>query len=748
MSNRKFILNSVELGRVTLQNDPEGWDSVKKVYTRNMELLGVFRKRTAALKFVGDGLEYCIELEKLKGTEAVMNVVVMQKKDYEDAWELEFEGIGKFNPFDVEWGEDLSPSVSIEFEDSGFHNKFLTRLDMMINTGSETTIEGLNIGTFTPKELQVHQRRIQENNSLRLGVNTHISGTPTPPVDPYIDADGGHTLPVDKISGETEFIQTPIEYLITPAAGLICEFLTQPAAMTIKYRIKATGGVVSLFGDFDMKIGWYLRKFTDSADLSIFTDTTLYEDTIPGIEATEVPFSVDFNATLNITFNVGEAWTIVFTCTQLPSDLGVYRCVYEIADVDISLIQNFDEYVSNAHYRHEFMKRLTQIITDQDDCFRSTVFGRTDIGYVENGKYYNNAIFSGKQLRGFDVFPTWSLKKSLKAVRSIWNTGCGIEKFGSKFKVVVEELPYFFKGTISITLHNVTAVKRSVNEDLTFSEVRVGYEKAEYEQVNGLEEYNNKSVLATFIKSNERVLDLISPERADGYGMEFARRKNILVAGSEDTQYDQEVFVAMVNEEGGVLKTQKDENYDAVENIQSPETATNLDITPQRNLIRNGDWVQGCVAKYPTELLKFISADKDTDLSSTRTGEDSVVEQSSIENQDLLSALWLNKNYMFEAAVTNAQIRTMELEPGSLIKFSPFSRKQTNKYFYGWILEVIVGGKDKKGTFTLLAANINSDRLHIIDPEGTDYEPEIPPVPPQDTDDGGFQYAFEHGLDS
>jgi len=739
LSDRKFILNSTELGRVTLEDDPIGWDSVKKVYSRNMELLGVFRKRTAALKFVGDGLTYCVNLNTLKGTEAVLNIIVMQKKDYEDAWMLEYEGIGKFNPFDLEWDNDLSPSVSIEFEDSGFHNKFLTRLDMMVDTGVTESIEGVALGAMPTKQIQVHQKLIQENNKFVLSANTHYtSGSAAP--DPYIESDFGHAIPIEKTEGDTDFIEAPTDYLLA-SAGLICGFLSQRTAFTIRTNITASGDTTTGLGISPDTVGWYIRKYT--TDIMTFVDIPLHE--ITGMDAGGEPFSANFDVTTNIELDVDQAFTIVFKVSGGTNDY--YEVIYTLCNVDISLIQNFDEYVSNAHYRFEFMKRLTQIITDQVDCFKSTVFGRTSLGYVANGPFYNNAVFSGKQLRGFDSYPTWSLKKSLKSAKSIWNLGCGIEKSGSVFRVVVEELPYFFKGTISITLHNVVGIKRQVNEQLTFSEVRVGYEKAAYEEVNGLEEYNNKSVFATFIKSDTNILDLISPERADGSGMEFARRKSKLFAQSADTQYDQEVFTAMVNEEGGVLKTQKDENYSSVTNIQSPETVANLDITPQRNLIRNGDWVKGCVNKYPTEYLKFISADKVTDLQSVRTGESGVVEQTSIQNSALRSSLWLNHNYLFEAAMTPDQEATMELKPGDLIKFSPFSRQHTRKYYYGWILEVTTGGKERKGNFTLLAANVNSDRLKIIDPDGIDNTFPTTPAPPA-VDEFGFAYAFEHAFES
>jgi hypothetical protein len=747
VSNKKFILNSTELGRVILNDDPIGWDEVKKIYTRNPKYIGVFRKRTAALKFIGDGLQYCIDLFKLRGTEAVLNVVVMEKQDYEDAWVLDFEGVGKFNPFKKEWGEDLSPMLSIEFEDSGFHNKFLTRANKDINIGNQLSIDGVNVGAMPTKKIQVAQRSIKEYNNFVLSVNDKYQFN-MELTDPYIDSYKGHVIPIEKVNGETEFITTPTDYLIeTP--GLICDFVSVPTALKVKYDISGSGHMDTTASAGDNQIGWYVRIFSDN-DLSIYTDTILFE--ILGIPFdANYPFAFDFNGTLDITLAPNQAFTIlgIVDLDRGPSLASPYDIDYDVCNIEIDLIQNFDEYVSDCHYRYEFMQRLVQLATDQIDCFKSSVFGRIENGYVANGKYWNNVLYNGYQVRGFtDRLPVWSFEKSFKSVRSIWNVGCGIEKIGSKYKVVVEEIPYFFRGDIAITLHNVRKVSSDVSEQFTFSEVRVGYEKAEYEEVNGLEEYNNKSIYATYIKSDDNVLDLISPERADGYGREFARRRSVKVAASEDTSYDNELFIDMVVDDGGLLRSEKNENYTDVYNINSPETAANLDITPKRNLLRNGDWVYGCCYKFLDEYLRFLSSDKASDLSTLRTGETTpTVEQESIQNNKLISSLWLNVEDSFEADLTQAQLQDLDKKWMSLIKWSPFSREQTKKYYYGWMLDVSAGGKERSGEFVLLRANVNSDRLKIIDPDGVYQEYPGEPSPPAGGA-GGFEYSFENEMEA
>ena len=363
MSQRKFILNSLQLGRYTLRDDPEGWDSVKKVFTRNLKYIGIFRKRTSNLKFVGDGLQYCVDLYNITGSESVVNIIVMQKKDYEDAWQSEYEGIAKFNPFDLEWDEDLAPSLSVEFEDSGLHNKFLTRCTIDINTGNTKTIEGVDIGEFTTQSIQVHQRRIEETNTFSRYENyIYYAGgfVPTGPPDPIL-SDDGHIVPMNKISGDTDFVKQPDSFLITPMeeASLIVDFTIVPVALTLKYKIVGSGHTQP--GSDSTWLRFVVRKFNDKDDLTDFTDTLLHEVTITPIFFEVASFSWNFEGALDVALNANQAMTIL-AHFELPGGAGPhYDVTYTVADVTISLVQNYDEYVSECHYRYEFFQASLSI---------------------------------------------------------------------------------------------------------------------------------------------------------------------------------------------------------------------------------------------------------------------------------------------------------------------------------------------------------------------------------------------------
>lgn len=732
----RFIISST-LGKVELQDQPQGWDDIKKTLHRNPTYIGVFRKYTAELKFVGDGLLHLNDIRTSLGSEGQFTCTILRKKDYEDKWATEFQGIGKLNPFEVQF-EGTSASVAIQLEDSGFHSKFENLAKTEIDTGRTTSLGGVDMGAFPTKTIQLHQRLLQENNVFELGSVTQYNQEGA---DDFTPAPYGHTVPFEKVSGDTDFVDTPISFDIE-APGLICGFVQTKTAFRISYRITCNGAFLSHSGSGSMT--WVVRKFT--GDLSTSTDTTLHA--ITSDEGQTELYDIDISDTIEVTLDANQAFTILLVFVGGEGTFDVqpqYTTTYTTANLTVELIQFFDEFQTMCHYRHEYMKRLVQLITDQADCFKSSVFGRTDIGYPSTGKYSNNTVMSGLQIRGFeDRFPATSFEKAFTSVRSIWNLGCGIEKINNAFKVVIEELPYFFRGDVSVTLHNVSDI--SVNKaakDFTFSEVKYGYEKSEYEEVNGLEEYNNKCTAATSIKSMANSLNIVSDERADGYGIEFARRLSVKIAGTEDSKYDDDIFTVMVKAEGGLLRPEKGENYAAVQNIAHPESAYNLDITPQRNLLRNGDWISGCVSDYPDDYVRHCTEDKRTDLSSTRTGESAVTEQTDFQNKTLMSSLWKNQLYSFKCALSPSDIDKIETSPYSLVKWSPFSREKTRKYYYGWVLKVEGGGDDRLGTVQLLAANLSSDRLHLIDPEGIHQGDQGSDLPPQDGEEFGFEYVFE-----
>lgn len=65
----------------------------------------------------------------------------------------------------------------------------------------------------------------------------------------------------------------------------------------------------------------------------------------------------------------------------------------------------------------------------------------------------------------------------------------------------------------------------SVNSSLIYTSVKVGYDKQDYDSINGRDEFRFTNEFSTGLKLTDNTLSLISPYRADAYGIEFLVQK-------------------------------------------------------------------------------------------------------------------------------------------------------------------------------------------------------------------------------
>lgn len=119
--------------------------------------------------------------------------------------------------------------------------------------------------------------------------------------------------------------------------------------------------------------------------------------------------------------------------------------------------------------------------------------------------------------------------------------GFGYEIDGDTLRFA--QLPAFFDKTkTAIALSEASDVKIEASGDYAYTGLKIGYDKVDYENLNGRYEVNGTFEYTTGYTSNEdNVLELISPYRADHYGIEFLTWKRW--KDSTDDQSDNDVFV-------------------------------------------------------------------------------------------------------------------------------------------------------------------------------------------------------------
>jgi len=135
-------------------------------------------------------------------------------------------------------------------------------------------------------------------------------------------------------------------------------------------------------------------------------------------------------------------------------------------------------------------------------------------------------------------------------------------------------------------------LKVSVDEDYLFSGVRVGYERKNIENANVRFEFNGIHDYSTDIALNDKILDLVSPYRADCYGIEFLAQERL--KKTTDNKADKDLFLVHVktyteyiNNPGGIGTINF--IYKTVYSVFSGNVLTNILTGHGNNSLFNGN---------------------------------------------------------------------------------------------------------------------------------------------------------------
>lgn len=120
-------------------------------------------------------------------------------------------------------------------------------------------------------------------------------------------------------------------------------------------------------------------------------------------------------------------------------------------------------------------------------------------------------------------------------------------------------------------LENISEFEVSLDSGMVYTSVRVGYNKQDYDSVNGRDEFRFTTEYTTGTKLTDSSLELISPYRADAYGVEFLAQTR--GEDTTDNSSDKDVFFIMVQStDESVLHLERGQT---ITGVISPETMFN-----------------------------------------------------------------------------------------------------------------------------------------------------------------------------
>lgn len=242
------------------------------------------------------------------------------------------------------------------------------------------------------------------------------------------------------------------------------------------------------------------------------------------------------------------------------------------------------------------LNRLLRSITDKNN-----VTGEIATGVDE--RLDMAMIVPAESIRGL---PNAKIYTSYTKFANWMSTEFGFVPVIGDEKVTFVHRDTLFQDTEIKDLQDSTSdLEYNVNAGLVYSRVKVGYDKQDYDSVNGRDEFRFINEYTTGITLTDNVLELVSPYRADAYGMEFLAEKR--GEDTTDSDSDNDIFFVGASLDGEKYKLVRD-GY-TISGVISPSTMFNA-MYSQRFMIEANARYIGAFAN----ALEFTSSDGNSDV--------------------------------------------------------------------------------------------------------------------------------------
>lgn len=625
----KYELYQKDFGTVTIPTDPIDWNSDRKEWARNEDYHGVVAKFSNNLGFINEAADFINMIFGIYDVLGEIKLSKYEKHPETDIWTKTYWGY--LDLFTREIDGDIT---KVKFNSGGLEVDLKAREDESVEIDRLTTIDGKLIGPLVPQVVALNGRKIF------LKSKWEIDPTSTDVIDLSVFSDDGNTrsetegFPFKLTSKSHEEAQSVIfnseGNVNNGSTGMM--FLAQfdrtrtmrIIGTNITFKVNITRGM------FPREYDWAIFRaslviYSDNLNYNVKNRITFVD---PGSNFDSIhnqTFTFSFDQT--VTVEKGDSIALeIYLQSDLKNGLSGKRVTINLSQLGGKLVVDENSYFPASKSKfvlmHELLNRLATICTNKENIFKSDFFGRTDIGYAQDGIAAYNGVSHGFWIRQFDKLPindenkfkpiSTSFKESMQSLSSIWNVALGIETINNRELIRVEDFSYFYTPIVTIKLPNqVSKLKRIVAEKYYYKSVEIGYVKGgEYEEAQGLDEPNCKANYTT-IMNKGKVFTALSPYRADSYGMEFARRKPLSDYSTTDTSYDSDVFVLDLKKGNTAVYQQRlwqDDFLNIPTGIFSPETATNLRLSPINMLYRNSTILSNCLKKYPGEYVRYGSS--------------------------------------------------------------------------------------------------------------------------------------------
>lgn len=734
----RFTLNSETYGALVLERDPAGWKDIEIAFKRSLEYHGVFYEAMAQLEFTCKaGKEYIDRAIEEEGVDSVIEIKIQiacnsvtgsteapdYSIDYSDDYgslisgsgapifETLFEGVLNLSNY-----KQTNNITTVDLVQSDFVQKVLNRFDTTVEITKNESLDGIALTPISdfPSDITLHSKTLlfiadweafDTTDTLLVAapndtVNINI------PMIPVSDDIGGaqifeapYIYSYQQSGGARGYNATPPIFTNTTDAPITIDIdITINAVMTVNNSLGSISPGVSQMKVYLQPYGTNFSYFPEAIVLQNITGLTL--------SALSVPISVSHSGTYTIAAGEEVFFTIMFSDVQgdysAPATFTLTSFIASDFDFKISNNNVSEPSVAKIFKIHELGAALSQRITSQEDAFRSELLGRKNSepnAYDQNGCGAFMGSLNGKLIRGFQVSDApyfISMNNYFRTVNSLLSTGLSFEKIGDQYVIRIEGKDYYYSNVSMFQCANVNKITTSVAKEYFVSDVYIGYEKWETENINGLDEFNTKRQYNDGVKAIEGRLNIECPMIASMYSIEFARRQGV---SSTDYRYDKDNFIISlargVDGSGNPNQlniAEKNENFTTATGMRSPETSYNLRISPARNLLWHLNVIGSSITKFANRAVKFVYGEGNFDVV-TQTNNNCVNDfqgEPLSEKQDITieqsgrTPIWIPEYIDFEYPLRFSEFLAIKAAPFGYIEASDTEEN----YIKGFIIEM------------------------------------------------------------
>jgi len=688
--------------------EPQGFRDDDNEFVRDKTFHGIFPQMTNNLTFYNQGALFIRDIYNEFGINADLILTKEERNPSTDIWEEVYTGY-----LDLSTYSRKEDGVSVKFISSGLLRVIKARQNEKIELDRLDTLKGTVIPYLEPSEVSLLGRSIQLNSlletqeefgytttpdadspglrmfSMRHQSNNNYYGTMGyPMLVTYVSDEsvnqfvGGNLSMSDQPQGEAEVgRQQAMFYAVSE------KDTTLKVKIKYKFNIFDAHRTYNIGNQDDIKelsnANMYLRLaiYENGVDYNFknvevdnITPNMIYDNGVLSAQANQ-----EGELNLDIDLLKGESVSFQFYGTSTDwggtFDYGNLRPSFRDMTGSIEIIRDsqYEPSLSKIHFPFNVANRFLKLFTDQDNLVVSDVLGKIEDGYSQDGEASLLAMAHGFWIRGFskdDVVEltdenryksmTTSFNDFYKSYFDVWNLGAGIEKVGFKETFRIEKLDYFYNKNILIRLGKVVNgtfeyvqvnnVTRKLDKKAFISGLDIGYTQGgDYEEAIGLDEYNTRTTLTTIIDKVKTSFKAVSKYRADSYGAEFARRKPYVTFPTEDTKYDNSIWlldlIRNVNSAVFNQRLWQDDFSEIPTGVFSPDTAQNLRLSPFNILLRHGWNIGSGLVKYPLDFIRYGSSIANSGLTTKlkiadypQYGGVAYSENGNIQNKDLETA--------------------------------------------------------------------------------------------------------------